>query len=212
MRTVGQILKEEREREKYTLEDIEKHTKIRKELLSALEEDDYSKLPPATFVRGFVKNYGKFLNLDTDKLLAIWRRGFEREKHPDVVLESFQNPVDKGKLRITPARVIKLTLVIIVLGFFTYLWVEYRSFVGSPNLVVTSPTDGESVDIPEVKVEGQTDPEVKVLVNNEEIGVDEQGHFSEEIKLSSSQNDVTIVATSKFGKSSRVNRTVFVRK
>ena len=38
MRTVGQVLKEERERKFYTLDEIEKSTKIRKELLATSED------------------------------------------------------------------------------------------------------------------------------------------------------------------------------
>ncbi|MBI2334562.1 helix-turn-helix domain-containing protein, partial [Candidatus Daviesbacteria bacterium] len=46
MRTVGQVLKEEREKKFYTLDEIEKATKIRRELLEALELGQYQKLPP----------------------------------------------------------------------------------------------------------------------------------------------------------------------
>lgn len=212
MRTVGQILKETREAKIYTLEDVEKHTKIRKELLEALEADNYSKLPPATFVQGFIKNYGKFLGLNPDKLLAIFRRDFESKKHPAVVLESFANPIDKKKLRITPTRMVGAALVAIVLVFFAYLWVEYRQFVGAPNLEVDSPTDQQSVDVPTVLVEGKTDPEVKVAVNNQFIGVDSSGHFQEDIKLSESTNQIIITAISKFGQKATIERTVFVKK
>ncbi|MBI2595184.1 helix-turn-helix domain-containing protein [Candidatus Daviesbacteria bacterium] len=212
MRTVGQILRETRENKLLTLENVEKTTKIRKELLQALEESDYSKLPPATFIQGFIKNYGKFLGLDASKLLAVFRRDFEGRKHPPVVLESFSKPISENRFRITPSRVVWLTLTLIILGFFTYLWLEYRQFVGSPNLAVTSPTEGQSVEIPAVMVAGNTDPDNKVLVNNQEIGVDKEGHFQEEIKLSSSANIVSVIATGKFGQMTKIDRTVFVRK
>lgn len=212
MQTVGQILKETREANLYKLEDIEKHTKIRKELIEALEADDYSKLPPATFVQGFIKNYGKFLGLDTEKLLAIFRRGFESRKHPPVILDSFANPLSENKFRITPQRVIVLSVMVIILGFFAYLWFEYRQFVGAPPLEVASPTEGQTVEIPTVIVEGNTDPEAKVFVNNQDVGLDSNGHFKEEIKLSQSVNKIIITSTSKFGQSSKVERTVIVKK
>ena len=66
MRTVGQVLKEARESKLYTLDEVEKSTKIRKEMLRALEDDNYAKLPPITFIQGFVKNYGKFLGIDSE--------------------------------------------------------------------------------------------------------------------------------------------------
>lgn len=211
MRTVGQILREARTEKLYTLEDVEKNTKIRKELLEALENDNYDKLPPPTFIQGFIKNYAKFLNIDVDKLLAIFRRDFESKKHPPVVLESFSNPIKQKKLRITPSRVIGLVVAVIILGFFAYLWVEYRQFVGAPKLEVSSPQDQQSVEIPTVLVEGNTEPEVKVMVNDQEVGTDENGHFKEEVKLSSSINKLTITASGRFGQAAKVERTVFVK-
>lgn len=212
MRTVGQILKEAREAKLYSLEDVEKHIKIRKELLEALESDDYSKLPPSTFIQGFIKNYGKFLGIDSQKLLAIFRRDFEGKKHPPVVLESFSKPITSKKFRITPSKILGLTITLIILGFFIYLWVEYRQFVGAPQLQITSPQDQQSVEIPSIIVEGKTDSEAKVMVNDQEIGVDKDGRFREEVKLSSSTNKITITSTSRFGQAAKIERTVFVKK
>ena len=212
MRTVGQILKDARLEKLYTLEDVEKNTKIRKELLQALEADDYDKLPPATFIQGFIKNYGKFLNLEIEKLLAVFRRDFEAKKHPPVVLESFKNPIGAASLRITPAKILAVTVTIIILGFFAYLWFEYRQFAGAPALELTSPSNPQTVEVPTVVVEGTTDPDAKVTINNQEIGLDNKGHFKEEIKLASSVNKVVVTSTSKFGQSTKQERTVFVKK
>jgi cytoskeleton protein RodZ len=195
------------------LDEVEKHTKIRKELLEALEADNYDKLPPSTFVQGFIKNYGKYLGLDAGKLLAVFRRDYEAGKHPDMVLESLSNPLKEKKFFLTPGRLLGIVLVLVVICFFAYLWVEYRQFVGAPMLEVTSPKDPQTtVEIPTVVIEGKTDPEAKVKVNNQDIGVDKTGNFKEEIKLSSSANTVEITATSKFGQTAKVDRTVFVRK
>lgn len=212
MKTVGQTLKEGRENKFYSLEEVEKHTKIRKELIQALEEDDFSKLPPPTFIQGFIKNYSKFLGLDSEKLLAIFRRDFEAKKHPPVILDSFANPIKKTKFRITPSRVLGGAVFVIVLIFFGYLWFEYRQFVGAPPLEVSVPKDGQTVDLPQVVVEGKTDPDAKVKVNEQDIGVKTDGGFSEEIKLSSSSNKVIISSTNKFGRTSKVELTVFVKK
>jgi cytoskeletal protein RodZ len=212
MRTIGQLLKETREAKLYTLDEVEKHTKIRKELLKALEEDDYSKLPPLTFIQGFVKNYGKFLGLDSSKLMAILRRDFEAKKHPPVILESLSKPISNKRILITPSRLIGAVVAVIVIGFFAYLWVEYRQFVGSPKLDLASPVQGQTVESTSVLVEGSTDPETKVFVNDQEIGTDTSGNFKEEVKLSSSVNNISVVATSKFGQSTKVERTVYIKK
>jgi cytoskeletal protein RodZ len=212
MRTVGQLLKETRESKLYTLEDIEKHTKIRRELLKALEEDDYDKLPPLTFIQGFVKNYGKFLGIDSHKLMAILRRDFEAKKHPPMILESFSNPMKNKKIFITPSRLIGVAVAVVIIGFFAYLWVEYRQFVGGPKLELASPQNGQTVELTSVFVEGVTDPETKITVNEQEVGTDSSGYFKEEVKLSQSVNVIIVTATSKFGQSTKEERTVYIKK
>ncbi len=211
MRTVGQVLKEERERKFYTLDEIEKATKIRREMLEALEQGQYSKLPPVTFVQGFIKNYGKFLKLDPEKLLAIFRREFAEGKHPPRILESFADPYDKKRLKLTPARVLGSVVVGLVIIFFIYLWFEYRFLTGGPFLEVDSPVNQFSTNLPEVSVSGKTDPEAKVSINNQEIGVDTFGKFTQEIKLSENTNTIIISATSKGGKVTKTERTVFFK-
>ncbi|MBI4038495.1 helix-turn-helix domain-containing protein [Candidatus Daviesbacteria bacterium] len=211
MRTVGQVLKEERERKLYTLDEVEKSTKIRKELLEALEAGQYMKLPPPTFVQGFIKNYGKFLGLNTEKLLAIFRREYSSKKHPPRILESFSSPIDQKKFRITPARALGSVVLILVVVFFIYLWLEYRFLTKAPFLEITSPANQLSVDTPIISVIGRTDPEEKVTINNQEIPVDLSGQFTQEIKLSDNVNTIVISAISKEGKVTKVERTVFLK-
>jgi cytoskeletal protein RodZ len=211
MRTVGQILKEEREKQFYSLADIEKATKIRKELLELLEADNFAKLPPTTFVQGFIRNYGKFLGLDPNKLLAVFRREFADHKHPPRILDSFTHPIDKNSFRFTPTKIISVLVVSLILAFFIYLWFEYRFLVGAPILEVDRPTDQQTISASTVEVAGKTNPEAKVSINNQEVAVDANGKFSEEIKVTESSSKITVTATSKFGKTSEVDRTVFLK-
>ncbi len=210
MRTVGQILKEEREKQFYTLLDIEKVTKIRVELLEALEQDDYKKLPPPTFVQGFIKNYGKFLKLDSERLLAIFRREFSDRKNPPRILESFASPIDK-KINFTPKKLISMVVIGLILVFFAYLWFEYRFLVNPPSLSVNSPLDQVVVEGSTVEVTGKTDPEAKVTLNDQEVAVDSDGNFKQELRLSEGINKIVISAISKFKKSSKIERTVYLK-
>lgn len=212
MRTVGEVLKQTREKKFYTLEEIEKATKIRKELLEALEKGQYTKLPPPTFIQGFIKNYGKFLGLNTDKLLAIFRREFSENKNPPRILESFSNPLDKKRFRITPGSVLVSITLTLVMIFFIYLWFQYRSLVGAPYLEIYQPTDQFNADNSEIIVSGKTDSEAKVSINNQEIAVEETGKFSQQIKISDNVNKITIIASSKSGKQTKIERTVFLKR
>ena len=211
MRTVGQVLRQAREERFFTLEEVEKATKIRRELLEALEQGQYQKLPPPTFVQGFIKNYGKFLALDTGKLLAIFRREFSEQKNPPWILDSFINPLDKKKFRLTPTRMISGTVLTLIIIFFAYLWFEYRFLVGAPFLEVDQPSDQITVSAPQIQVSGKTDPEAKVSINNQEISVDADGKFFNEIRLAETANTITVTAFSKSGKVTKIQRTVFMK-
>jgi hypothetical protein len=126
-------------------------------------------------------------------------------------MESFSKPLGKKRFLVTPSRLIGAVVAIIIVTFFAYLWFEYRQFVGSPVLEVNSPSQGQTVEVTTISVEGITDPDSKVTINDQQIGLDTEGKFKEEIKLSSSVNTISIVSTSKFGQSTKVERTVYIK-
>lgn len=68
--TVGQYLRQEREKRKVTLDSVAKVTRITKENLEALEKDEFQSIAAPVFVRGFLRNYATFLGLDRQELVA----------------------------------------------------------------------------------------------------------------------------------------------
>jgi cytoskeleton protein RodZ len=68
--TVGQYLRQEREKRKVTLDSVAKVTRITKENLEALETDEFQAISAPVFVRGFLRNYATFLGLDPQELVA----------------------------------------------------------------------------------------------------------------------------------------------
>lgn len=67
--TIGQRLREARERLGLTLEEAERTTRIRAQHLAALERDDFDALPSPVQARGFLRNYASYLGLDPAPLL-----------------------------------------------------------------------------------------------------------------------------------------------
>lgn len=66
---VGYTLRQERERQNLSIEDIEQGTSIRALYIEAIENGEYDKLPGTVYTKGFIKNYAKFLNLDADAMV-----------------------------------------------------------------------------------------------------------------------------------------------
>lgn len=74
MLTPGKILKYYRIKKNFTLDDVSSATKIPLEQLGKVEADSFDNTDSEVFYKGFIKNYSDFLNLDTEKILAIFRR------------------------------------------------------------------------------------------------------------------------------------------
>lgn len=69
MDEIGHILREARENKGLTLEDAQAKTRINVRYLAALENGQYSTLPTPVHVRGFLRNYARYLGLDPQPLL-----------------------------------------------------------------------------------------------------------------------------------------------
>jgi len=67
--TLGKYLSSARELKGFDLHDAAQQTRISIQYLKALESEDFAKLPGEVFVRGFLKNYAKFLGLPEQDVL-----------------------------------------------------------------------------------------------------------------------------------------------
>lgn len=82
MSELGQMLREARESKGVSLAEAEEATKIRRKHLQALEEADYSTLPPSVYVRGFLRSYATYLGLDPEEALAAYHDGLPKDRVP----------------------------------------------------------------------------------------------------------------------------------
>lgn len=68
--STGARLKHARESQGLSVFDVARALRLSEKQIAALEVDDYSKLPGRTFVRGFIRNYARLLQLDPEPLMA----------------------------------------------------------------------------------------------------------------------------------------------
>ncbi|MCB8987702.1 MAG: DUF4115 domain-containing protein [Ardenticatenaceae bacterium] len=78
MDELGHILREARETKGFTLEDVQEEIRINAKYLKSLEDGDYSALPTPVHVRGFLRNYARFLGLDPQPLLDRYESNLGR--------------------------------------------------------------------------------------------------------------------------------------
>jgi len=89
MGTLGEYMRSAREARGISLRDAAQQTRIRFNYLKALEEEDFSRLPGEVFVKGFLKNYGKFLRLEEYEVMKRYgeSRNQKSALQPGTVVE-----------------------------------------------------------------------------------------------------------------------------
>lgn len=73
---IGPSLKAAREAAGLGLGEVADRLKLSMRQLEAIERDDFDALPGATFVRGFVRNYARFLGVDPEPLMQALEQHF----------------------------------------------------------------------------------------------------------------------------------------
>ena len=72
--TPGQIIKAAREARQISMSEVAQRLLLSKQIITAIEEDDYSKISAKVYAEGYLKAYAQFLQIPVDTLLASFRR------------------------------------------------------------------------------------------------------------------------------------------
>jgi len=168
--TFGKYFKIRREELKKTLEEISADLYIQKDILEKIEKDKLLEIGPIVYVKGFVKNYAKYLGLNTEEILKIFDRiiqHLENEKHLKQIssnknTQDFKQEIKllkstisiNGKLnifkdnitilntKISIFKILMFTCIILVIGIFIFNLIQ--NIKQKPKLKIYSPTFAES--------------------------------------------------------------------
>ena len=83
--SIHQILREARESQGISLEEVAQKTYIKLTYLSALEEGNHQVLPPPIYSCGYVRQYARLLGLDAEKMVRLYQESIQVEEetpHP----------------------------------------------------------------------------------------------------------------------------------
>ena len=206
----GQKLSEERKRRGLSLLQVSNATKIRQEFLEAIEKGEYDKLPSPSYAQGFVRNYTRLLELPEKETLALFRREFAGEKDIEVLPEGLSGKKDipLRKFKVKQTFVFGVIIFLFLIG---YIFFQYRYAFISPPLDVTNPPEKAILDTSTVTVEGKTDPSATVLVKDNSVSVDQDGHFKKEIVVFPGTTTIIVKAVNRFGKETSVERHIVIK-
>lgn len=197
MITAGEVFKRYREQTEKSLEEVAQDTKIQKRFLEYLESNEYERFDSDIFVQGFIKIYSNYLGLNEDKMLALYRRTKpnivtkkeKRENRKKKILQDF-------KISFTPKTISIFVSSVLLLSILIYIGIQIYKFQSPPNIRISSPQNDFISKEEEIQIEGETDINTTVTINETNlVDTDEDGKFSQNIKLNPGVNIITIVAS-----------------
>jgi cytoskeletal protein RodZ len=206
MKTIGQILKDARVTKDYSLNRIEKITKIKSGFIDSIEKEDWGKLPAFPTVLGFVKSLAGTLGVDEKMATAVLKRDYPPRK-----LKITPKPDLDSKFAWSPKLTFIVGMAAIFLVLFGYLIFQYIHFVSPPSLSIDSPKENQTVNGDSVTVFGSTQSDAKIVVNNQPVMVSDDGKFSVSLDVVPATHEIDITATSRSGKITEVRRQVIVK-
>ena len=169
-----------------------------------MENENWQSLPDPTFTKGFITSYAKYLGLEPQKVLAVYRREYDEREYPKKKFDSQH----KRRLYLTPARLLNTLLAFAIIIFVAYLVLQYSSVFTAPKIEIISPSDDETVTVPVVVIQGKADPQTTISVDGEFVPVNQEGTFSHQYNLKEGRNTIEIIASKRLSPKTKITRTV----
>ncbi len=129
----GRLLAAARARNNLSVAEVAQQLKLSNGQVEALEADAYELLPGPVFVRGFVRNYARLLELDGDALVAALTRRHEPAPAGAPVPHSYDIPFPEQRPVKWRGYVAGLLIVLSAVALFEFF------FSAPPSVVVVAP-------------------------------------------------------------------------
>jgi len=195
MLTVGGLLKHEREKQGYTLRDIERTTKIRSKYLSAVEDNNWNSFPSKTYTTGIISTYAKHLKVDPAKAMAYFRRDYEKKEEI-----KFRRRLPSLHLLPETQKVIALLIGFICLFFLSYFGFQLYIFFSPPEVTILAPEKRVFRNVDRIRIVGKTEDDAVITIFDENVFPNNDGRFSYELPLKKGKNPIVITVVGANGK------------
>lgn len=195
MLSVGEILKKTREQKGLTLLQIEKEIKIRTKFLQAVEENNWNVFTSKIYVTGMIKNYAQFLGLDETKMLAFFRREYERTEEI-----RFKKRIASSYLTPQTKKIATIGLIFLFAVFGVYFGYQIKQYLTPPVVMITSPIEGKTGNKEKITIHGKTEKEAVITIFGERVYQNKNGEFIYDFPLKEGKNELIIEVTGANGK------------
>ncbi len=212
--TLGRRLIEARERGNLSRERLQRKHMLSFSFVTALEQGDYEKIPEYMYSKAQLKKYLKILKLDEKENITLFQEEYVHWKNLSCKKVSLKKRAQISKpistFELAPSFWQKSIVVIAGFLFLAYIGIQVDAAIAPTNLALTSPEDRTTIEERSILVEGSTDTEAVVTINDQEVHVENDGYFSKQINLQTGLNILEITATKKYKPENTLKRHIIV--
>ena len=144
---IGTTLRDARVRRDISLQQAEEDTKIRVKYIQAMENEDFDVLPAGTYVKGFLRTYAEYLDLDARLLIDEFNERFGTGEHREHVIQPTRavkaEAAPKTRRKHQTNYILVAILAVVIIAVLAYLgWGNSSS--QSPTFVTTTETEAST--------------------------------------------------------------------
>lgn len=176
--TIGEKLKEAREAQNITLDDLQESTKIQKRYLMAIEQGDFDLLPGIFYARAFIKEYALAVGLDANVLL--------KEHHNEIPetnegLTEQYSRIQRSRRKSRPTTdtsvifslIPRLIVILLIVGIIFIAWTLIQKTLGDDQPNPSDEQESDAIIRPSKDSSDNSQDEEEAVEDDEESTDDE---------------------------------------
>jgi cytoskeleton protein RodZ len=118
----GITLSQFRQQKGYSIEYVASKLHLRVNVIELIEQGNFSPLPQAVFIKGYLRAYAKLLGLAPEPFLATYNEHYDHEKTPDRVALLWQTRKESNRA----ARFIRWITLVFALGVLAVVGIWWQ--------------------------------------------------------------------------------------
>ncbi|RBP06747.1 helix-turn-helix domain-containing protein [Rossellomorea aquimaris] len=196
---LGNRLKEAREAKGYSLDDLQRITKIQKRYLIGIEEGSYDAMPGKFYVRAFIKQYCEAVGLPPEVIF---------EEHKEEIPTTYEDEIPVSLSRVQSRKSVsesstrvfdfvpKLLIALFVIGALIAVWVFWQGKVGDKAPETQPSENQQQVDVDENQTAESEEPEEETKDKDETESKSSEDENAKEDKEQKPEQSLVAVNTS----------------
>lgn len=205
LKKVGMLLTEARSRRGVNISAAARDLRIPERHLRALEEGDLSVFAAEIYAKGAFTKYAQYLGIHAQNTQHAFQRVLSEVR--EFVPLRVHKPKPWLAAVMTPSYVLAAAMAGVAALVGAYVAWQVMSFVRLPDLQLTGPARSVA-ESGRVTVEGRAASDSVVYINGEQVLMNGEGDFKQEMNLHEGINVVQVAATNAAGRTRTVTRDI----